>query len=183
MLINFISTKDSDETRNIHAKSDNIEIIMGSETNDIIEELCKSLLQNYQEGLEESMGGSKFIFDSVDLYHNLQKTSLNKKGSYIDFPKWLKIRKATANPKNNDNNCFQYVLTVALNYQNINSHPERISNLKPFIDQYNWKEIDFPSQLKDWKKFELNNKTIALNILFVPYNTEKMGRAYPQKPP
>ena len=39
-LINFSSSKDSDETRNMHTKSDNIEIIMGSETNDIIEELC-----------------------------------------------------------------------------------------------------------------------------------------------
>ena len=76
---------------------------------------------------------------------------------------------------------FNMFLTVALNYQNINSHPERISNLKPFIDQYNWKEIDFPSQLKDWKKFELNNKTIALNILFVPYNTEKIRLAYKSK--
>ena len=35
----------------------------------------------------------------------------------------------------------------------------------PDIDQYNWKEIDFPSHKKDWKKFELNNKSIALNIL------------------
>ena len=77
------------------------------------------------------------------------------------------------NPKNNDNNCFQYALTAALNYQNIKRHPERVSNLKHFIDQYNWKEKE-----KDWKKFELNNKSIALNILFVPHNTEKIRYAY-----
>ena len=53
MSINFISSKDSDETRNMHTKSDNIEIIMGSETNDIIEELHESLLQNYHNNLEE----------------------------------------------------------------------------------------------------------------------------------
>ena len=75
-----------------------------------------------------------------------------------------------------DNNCFQYALTTALNYQNIKSHPERISNLKPFIDQYNWKEIDFPSEQKDWKKFELNNKSIALNSI-------QDGRAHPKRPP
>ena len=58
------------------------------------------------------MRGSEFIFDSVDLlYYNLQKTSLNRKGSsYIDSPKWLKNKKATINPKNNDNNCCQYAL-------------------------------------------------------------------------
>ena len=49
--------------------------------------------------------------------------------------------------------------------------PQRISKIKPFIDQYNWKEIDFPSHSKDWKKFESNNKSIALNTLYVPHNT------------
>ena len=44
-------------------------------------------------------------------------------------------------------------------------------NLKPFINRYDWKEIDFTSHEKVWKKFESNNKTIALNILFVSYNT------------
>ena len=118
MWINFIFSKDCGKIRNMHTKSNNIEIIMGSETNDIIEELCESLLQKYQEWLEESMRGSEFIFDSVDLLHyNLQKISLNRKGSsYIDSPKWLKNKKATINPKNNDNNCFQYNLTAALNY-------------------------------------------------------------------
>ena len=54
--INFISSKsDSDETRTTHTKSDNIEIMMGSKTDEIIEELFKSLLNRYQEGLEESM--------------------------------------------------------------------------------------------------------------------------------
>ena len=118
MSINFISSKDSDETRNMHTKSDNIEIMMGSETDDIIDELFNFFLQKYQEGLEESMRRSEFIFDSVDLlYYNLQKINLNRKGSsYIDSPKWLKNKKATINPKNNDNNCFQYNLTAALNY-------------------------------------------------------------------
>ena len=101
--------------------------------------------------------------------------------SYIDSPKWLKNKKATINPKDNDNNCFQYALTAALNYKNIKNHPERISDFKPFINKYDWKAIDFPSHLKDWKEFELNKQSISLNILFVPYNTEKIRRAYPQK--
>ena len=68
MTINFVSSKDdSDEIRTMHTKSDNIEIMMGSETNEITEELFKSLLQRYQEGLEESMKGSEFVFHSVGL--------------------------------------------------------------------------------------------------------------------
>ena len=56
-----------------------------------------------------------------------------------------------------------------------------MSKIKTIIDQYSWKEIDFPSHSKDWKKLEQNNKTIALNILFVPYNTEKIRLAYKSK--
>ena len=109
------------------------------------------------------MRGSKFIFDSADsLYYNLNKTSLSRGGPYIDSPKWLKNKKATINPKNNDDKCFQYGLTVALNYQNIKNNPEKISEIKPFSDQYNWKEIDFPSHSKDWKKFESNNNQLLL---------------------
>ena len=95
MAINFISSKgDSDETRTMLTQSDNIEIMMGSETNEMIEELFKYLLQRYQEGLEESMKGSHFIFDRVDaLYYNLNKISLNRGGSYIDSPEWLKMKR------------------------------------------------------------------------------------------
>ena len=63
MAIIFISSKlDSDETRTMHTKSDNTEIMMGSETNEIMEELFNFFLKRYQEGLEESMRGIEFIF-------------------------------------------------------------------------------------------------------------------------
>ena len=149
--------------------------MMGNETDEVIEKLFESLLQNYQEDLEESMRGSEFNFGGVDLlFYHLQKISLKRDQSYIDSPEWLKNKKAAINPKNNDDNWFYCALTVALNYHNIKKDPQRIMKMKPFIDQYNWKEIDFPSHSKDWKNFEQSNKTIALNILFVPYNTEKI---------
>ena len=112
--------------------------------------------KKYQEGLEESLRGSECVYDGVDvLYYNLNKVSLSSGRSYIHSPKWFKNKKATINPQNKkDNRCFQYAVTVALNYEQIKDHPERISKIKPFIDQYDWKEIDFLSQGKDWKKFE-----------------------------
>ena len=102
MAINFISSKDSDETRTMHTKSDKIVVNqMVSESDEITEELFKSLLQRYQEGLEESMRGSEFIFDSVDaLYYDLSKISLNRGGTYIDSPESLKNKNATINPQN-----------------------------------------------------------------------------------
>ena len=71
------------------------------------------------------MKQSEFIFDSVDVLHyNLNKTSLNRGGSY-DSPKWLKNKKATINLKyNDDDKCFQYVITVALNYKNNKINPQ-----------------------------------------------------------
>ena len=68
-----------------------------------------------------------------------------------------------------------------MNHQKNENHPERISNIKPFIDQYNWKGIDFPAGIKDWKKYEQNNKEIALNILYVPHNTKTINLAYKSK--
>ena len=82
------------------------------------------------------------------MYYKLHKISLNRGGSYIDSPKWLKNNKATINPKSNNEKFFQYAITIALNYELIKSHPERISNIKPFIKQYDWKGINFPSNKK-----------------------------------
>ena len=180
--ISFISLKPgSDETRIMHTRIDNIEIMIGDDNDDIIEELLKSFLQKYEVNLQNKMRGLDFEFDGVNfLYYDFNKISLNKGGSYIESPKWLKNKKSTINPKNNDYKCFQYAVTLALNLDNINNHPERISKIKPFIDQYNWKDIDFPATSKDWRKFELNNE-IALNILYVPHNTRKIQVAYKLK--
>ena len=83
----FISSKDSDEIHTIHTKSDKIEIMMGSETDELIEEIFVSLLQRYQKGLEQSMKGSEFVSDRVNLLeYKVHKISLNKSGSYIDSP-------------------------------------------------------------------------------------------------
>ena len=97
------------------------------------------------------------------------------------FYKMAENKNTTINPKNNDDKCFQYATKVTLNHEQIKSHPERISNIKHFIDQYNWKERNFPSNKKDYNEFEKNNKAIPLNVLYVPHNTEKIRHAYKPK--
>ena len=93
----------------------------------------------------------------------LIKVSLSRGGSYIDSLKWLKNKKATINPKNNDDNCFQYALTVALNYKKTKKDRQRISNIKPFIYQYNWKDIDFPSHSKTGKNLsQIMNQLVLI---------------------
>ena len=124
------------------------------------------------------MDGSHFTFDGVNaLYYDLNTVSLSRDKSYIDSSKWLKSKKAIINPKNDDDNCFQYALTVALNHEQIKTYPERISDIKSFIDQYNWNTILYKSI-----QFESNNKSIVLNILSVPYNnTKEIRHAYKSK--
>ena len=75
--------------------------MMGKETNNVIDELFESLLQRYQNNLEESMRGNEFVCDSIDLlYYHLHKVSLKRGRSYVDSPKWLKNKRATINLKN-----------------------------------------------------------------------------------
>ena len=64
----FISSLSTGQIRTVDSESDNVEIMMGIETNDIIEELFKSS-KKYQEGLETKMKGSKFVFESVNLLY------------------------------------------------------------------------------------------------------------------
>ena len=81
------------------------------------------------------------------------------------FSRLDKIEKATINPKIDNDTCFQYAATVALSYEKIKRNPEIILNIKLLIDKYNWQKINYPSKIDDWKTFEQNNPTIALNIL------------------
>ena len=181
--ISFVSQKpDSNETRVMYTRSTPEEIIIGSETEEVAEKLIMQLLQKYQDNLQSKMKGSDFIFNGVNyLYYDLNRITISKGGSYIESPKWLIDKKCTINQKNTDNKCFQYATTLALNFNNIDKHHHRISKIKPFIDNHNWNDINFLAAKKDWNKFELNNKNVALNILYVHFNTKKIEIAYKSK--
>ena len=87
---------------------------------------------------------------------------------------WLRSKKEAII---NDDNNFQNALDDALNYHNTENNPQRISKLKPYINKYNCKGIEFPAGPKD-DIFEWNNKTIAFHILFIWHNTETITVAY-----
>ena len=138
MKINFISSRNFTESRDMYSKSDNFEIMMGDNTNEIIRNLFNYILRRYQGGLHESMRGSEFVFDYVEsLNYIFHKVDLKRSGSYIESPEWLKNKGATINCQNDDDKCFQYAITVALNYDEIGNHHQRVNKVKPFIDQYN----------------------------------------------
>ena len=60
------------------------------------------------------------------MYYKCHKVCIIRGSSYIDSADWIKKKKATINPKNTDDKCFLYAVTIALNYEEIESHPERV---------------------------------------------------------
>ena len=117
MDVNFISTNDTGEIRTFYVPSDNEEIRLGNETPEIITEVIKSFLSSYQKEENILRNGSNLVFDSVDLLAvHIHKINLKRGKSYIKSSNWLLHKRATINPKNKDNKCFQYSITVALNH-------------------------------------------------------------------
>ena len=103
MRVNFVSSNDTGEIRTIFVLSDNEEIRLGNETDDIVKRLISSFLNNYQKEEIILRNGSNFVFESVGLlsYH-IHKTSLKRGKSYIKSPKCIANKEATTNVKNAD---------------------------------------------------------------------------------
>ena len=120
MRVNVISSEDTGETRTIYVWSDNVSIMRGRDTDDIIRELFKSFLLNYQEELK-TFKRSDFAFKSVELMDcKLHRVRLRTGRSYIKSPEWLANKKATIKPKNkNDDECLRWSRISALNYNEI----------------------------------------------------------------
>ena len=57
---------------------------------------------------------------------------VNRGGSYIDSPHWIKNQRVTINQKNDNDKYFQYAAMVALNYGEIKWNPEKVPNIKSF---------------------------------------------------
>ena len=100
------------------------------------------------------MKDSEFFFDySHLLYFKCQKINPICGKSSIDSPDWIKCKKAKINPLNKKyNKCFQYVLTVALNYEEMNKDPQKIKKVKPFKNKYDFKRTNFLSEKMIGKK-------------------------------
>ena len=67
----------------MNSKSDNIEVMISDEADDVIKKLYDSLKNRYQNNLQ-TMRGSEFVFDYVQLlYYKFHEINLNRGGSYI----------------------------------------------------------------------------------------------------
>ena len=175
MYIKCISTKGFNETHTMHPKSKQVDVYMGSDTENVVDTLFNTLSQNFQHIQETSNErGSKLIPDSVEiLEYEFHKIGLIRAESYIVTPDWIASKNATINPKNvKDNKCFQWPIIAGLNYNNIKE-----KELKKLL-KFKRVDADFSSHQRGWENFEQENNSIVLNVLFVSHNSEEIKLAY-----
>ena len=161
MRVNFISSEDTGETHTFYVWSDNISIMQGSDTDDIIRELFRYFLHNYQEELK-IIKGSNFIFESVELMdYKLHRVRFRRGGSYIKSPEWLLHKGAAINPKNkNDDECLRWSIISTLKYNEVMK-----KDFESVFKKNKHKDKDFSSHQRDWGNFEQSNESIALSLL------------------
>ena len=79
------------------------------------------------------MRGNNFIFNYVlGMHYVCNKTDISRGGSYMNSAKLFKDKKVTINPKNNNDNCFQYVITVANQKKKKKKNLQIITNICHF---------------------------------------------------
>ena len=102
----------------------------------------------------------------MHLHINFHRLVLTRGSSNIALPKWLKSKKTVIKLQNKDEECFKWAVIAALHHEDIKHHPDRISLLRTYESQHNWKGLEFPVSIKKIDKFEKNNPGIAVNVLF-----------------
>ena len=130
------------------------------------DEIVNEIIAHMREQIENpALLNSRFIFDEV-LFMNIDFHQLNltRGSSYVPLPEWLADKKAIINPQNQDQECFKWAVIAASRWEEIDSHPERISKLKRFEKDFDWSGIKFPVSVKDIKGLEVKNR-ISINLL------------------
>ena len=129
-------------------------------------EIVSEMIEHMQQQIENpALRDSKFVFDGVIIYMDIDfhRLNLTRGSSYIPLPNWLSKKGAIINPKNSDMECFKWAVIAAMKWKDIGDHPERISKLRRYEDDFDWDGMKFPALFRDIKRFEFTNE-ITINI-------------------
>ena len=129
-----------------------VNIYRGSDLDQIVDEMITHMKFQIEN---PALLNSGFAFDRVlhsDV--NFHQLNLTRGRSYVQLPDCIANRKAVINPQNDDSECFKWAIIAADRWTDIGSHPERISNLRKFVNNYDWSGLEFPVSLKQIGKFE-----------------------------
>ena len=131
-----------------------------------MDQLVDGMTANMKFQIENpALLNSRFVFDEfLHLDVNFHQLNLTRGSSYLPLPDWLVSKKAIVNPHNDEEECFKCLVIAAENVWM--KDPQRVSNLRKFMDNYNWSGLEFPVSIKDIGKFETRNN-ISVNVLAV----------------
>ena len=131
-----------------------------------LDQIVDGMIANMKFQIENpALLNSRFVFDEI-LYLDVHFHQLNltRGSSCLPLPDFIAKRKAVINSQNGDEECFKWAIIAVNKWMDIDSHPERLSNLREFADNYDWSRLEFPVSLKQIGKFEAKND-ISVNAL------------------
>ena len=129
-------------------------------------EIASAMIEHMVQQIKNpALRDSKFVFDGVmGMNIDFHRLNLTRGSSYLPLPEWLAKKGAIVNPKNSDMECFKWAVIAAMKWREIGGHPERISKLRRYEDDFEWDGINFPASTRDIKRFESRNE-ITINVL------------------
>ena len=133
-----------------------------------INEIVNAMITHMAQQIENLvLSDSKFVFDEVvRMDVDFHRLNLTRGSSYLPLPEWLARKKAIINSHNEDLECFKWSVIAATRWEEIDSHPERITKLKRFETDLNWTGVGYPASFRTIKRFESQNQ-ILINVLAV----------------
>ena len=130
----------------------------------------EKMLENLAKYQKLGSGWRLYSIEMLEVF--ITKFKPLKGKSYKPFPDVITKKKAVINMENNDDQCFKWAVTRALNP--VERDAERITKiLKTQVEKYNWNDIEIPTKLKDIHKFE-NNNNINVNVFSCDDGTKKV---------
>ena len=137
-------------------------VYQGSEMDQIVDRMIANMKFQIENPV---LLNSRFIFDEfLYLDVNFHQLNLTRGSSYLPLPDWLARKKVIVNPHNDNEECFKWSVITAENVGM--KDPHRVSNLRKFMDNYDWSGLEFPVSIKDIGKVETRNN-ISVNVLAV----------------
>ena len=129
-------------------------------------EIVSAVIEHMQQQIENpALRDSKFVFDEViHMDIDFHRLNLTRGSSYLPLPEWLAKKGAIINPKSSGMECFKWAVIAAMKWKDIDNHPQRISKLRRYEDDFDWDGMKFPASIRDIKRFESRN-VITINIL------------------
>ena len=135
-------------------------VYRGSEMDQIVDRMTANMKFQTEN---PALINSRFVFYKfLYLDINFHQLNLTRGSSYLPLPDWLASKKTIVNPHNDDEECFKWSVIAAENVGM--KDPQRVSNLRKFMDNYDWSGLEFPVSVKDNGKFETRNN-ISVNVL------------------